>query len=46
MHVANQALFIDIAALLWAFNIEAPTGPDGNPILPSRTDFVDEGLVL
>nr|F1SY62.1 RecName: Full=Cytochrome P450 monooxygenase 58 [Postia placenta Mad-698-R]BAK09406.1 cytochrome P450 [Postia placenta] len=46
MHVANQALFIDIAALLWAFNIEAPTGPDGNPILPSRTDFVDEGLVF
>lgn len=46
MHVANQALFIDIASLLWAVNIEAPIGPDGKPILPSRTEFVDEGLVV
>ncbi|KIM35765.1 hypothetical protein M413DRAFT_32229 [Hebeloma cylindrosporum] len=46
MHVANNALFIDIASVLWAVNIEPELGPDGKPALPSRTDCIDEGLVV
>lgn len=44
--VANQALFIDIATLLWAFDIERAVGADGRAIVPSSTEFVDEGLVV
>lgn len=44
--VANQALFIDIATLLWAFDIEKAIDKDGKIIVPSRTDFVDEGVVV
>jgi hypothetical protein len=46
MHIANQALFIDIASLLWAVSIEKAVGEDGKPIVPSRTECVDEGLVV
>ena len=46
MHIANQALFIDVASLLWAVSIEKAVGPDGKPIVPSRTECVDEGLVV
>lgn len=38
--VANQALFIDIATLLWAFDIEKGIDKEGRIIVPSRTDFV------
>ena len=44
--IANQALFIDVASLLWAVSIEKAVGPDGKPIVPSRTECVDEGLVV
>lgn len=45
--VANQALFINIATILWAFDIEkALANAEGRPIVPSRTDFIDEGLVV
>ena len=46
MHVANNALLIDMASILWAANIELERDADGKPILPSRTDCVDEGLVV
>lgn len=46
MNLANQALFIDIASLLWAATIEKAIDADGKPIIPSRTDCVDEGLVV
>ena len=46
MHIANQALFIDVASLLWAVSIEKAAGEDGKPIVPSRTECVDEGLVV
>ena len=42
MHIANQVLFIDVAYLLWAVKA---VGPDGKPIVPSRMECVDEGLV-
>ncbi len=45
MNLANQALFIDIACLLWAFNFEIASDDFGQPIVPSRTDCVNEGLV-
>lgn len=34
MHFAEQTVFIDIASLIWAFNIEAPLDKDGTQILP------------
>lgn len=46
MNVANQALFIDMASMLWACNIEKALDASGKPIVPSRTDCVDEGLVV
>ncbi|KIM46552.1 hypothetical protein M413DRAFT_24257 [Hebeloma cylindrosporum] len=46
MNVANNALFITMASLLWAVNIEPARGTDGKPFLPSRTDFLDETLVV
>ena len=46
MNVANNALFIAMVSILWAANIEPARGIDGKPILPSRTDFVDEGIVV
>lgn len=44
--VANQALFIDIATLLWAFDIGKAVDEDGQIIVPSRTDVVDNGLTV
>lgn len=44
--LANQTLFIDFATLLWTCNIDKAIGADGNSITPSRTDFVDEGVVM
>jgi len=46
MNVANNALFITMASMLWATNIEPARGTDGKLILPSRTDLVDEGIVV
>ena len=43
--LAVRTLFIDIASLMWAFNIEAATDEGGKPILPSRLEMVDEGVV-
>lgn len=37
---------MNIAAILWAFEISAPLGSDGTPIIPSRTDCIDEGIVV
>jgi len=46
MNVANQALFIDIASVLWALNIDKLYDSSGGFIVPSRTDCIDEGLVV
>ena len=44
---ANQSLFIDIACLLWAFNIQKAKDPKtGEVITPDPDDFRDGGLVL
>lgn len=46
MNVANQALFINMASVLWAVNIEKALDASGQVIIPSRTDCIDEGLVV
>ncbi|KZO94698.1 cytochrome P450 [Calocera viscosa TUFC12733] len=44
--IANHSLFIDVAALLWAFDFEKGKGPDGKEITPGTMDFVDNGLAV
>ena len=46
--VANQILFITIATLLWAFNIEKAVDACGEPIIPPHGDFdlVDNGVAV
>ncbi|THU86529.1 cytochrome P450 [Dendrothele bispora CBS 962.96] len=46
LNIANQGLFIDFASLLWAASIEPAHDENGVEIVPSRTDSVDEGLVV
>ncbi|KAI0066978.1 cytochrome P450 [Artomyces pyxidatus] len=45
-HVANNSLFIDIAIMLWASNIERVKGPDGKPVPLDVDGFVEDGLVV
>jgi hypothetical protein len=46
LHITNQALFIDIASLLWAASIEPAHDETGTEIIPSRTKCLDEGIVV
>ncbi|KAJ7163864.1 cytochrome P450, partial [Mycena crocata] len=46
MNLANNVLFINIVAVLWAVMIKRPIGPDGKEIIPDRTKFIDDGLVV
>lgn len=36
MHVANNALLINMASILWAANIELERGADGKPFILQR----------
>ncbi|KAF5343599.1 hypothetical protein D9757_013685 [Collybiopsis confluens] len=45
-HVANQSLFIDIALMLWALNIENPIDANGKPAPIDVDGFIDDGLVM
>lgn len=44
--MANESLFINIARILWALNIEKATDSQGNQIVPSRSDCIDGGVVV
>jgi len=44
--MANNALFIDIATLLWAANIFAVKDKAGNPIVPDTLDATTGGLAM
>ena len=44
--LADRTLFIAVASLLWAFNLEKAKDPDGLPITPSDADFIDDGAVV
>ncbi|TFK64022.1 cytochrome P450 [Pluteus cervinus] len=46
MNIANQALFIDVASLLSAASIEPAFDSEGKIIVPSRSECIDEGLVV
>ncbi|KAI0088576.1 cytochrome P450 [Irpex rosettiformis] len=46
MHFADQALFIAIATMLWAFDIQPPVDERGAVIMPSKDELVDSGLVV
>lgn len=46
MNVASQSLFMDIACILWALDIEQATDSQGNRIVPSKVDCVDNGIVV
>jgi hypothetical protein len=46
LHIASQALFIDIASLLWAASVEPAYDETGAEIIPSRTKCLDEGIVV
>jgi hypothetical protein len=43
---ANQTFFIQIAVLLWALNFEKAIDKTGNPITPSKDEFIDAGVVM
>lgn len=45
MHFANQSLFISMASLLWAFNIEKLVDADGQPVVDYETTTVDMGTL-
>ena len=45
-HVANNSLFIDIAILLWATNIERKKDASGRPLPLDVDGFVEDGLVV
>ncbi|PBK94480.1 cytochrome P450 [Armillaria gallica] len=44
-HIANNTLFIDIAMMLWAMNIERATDENGVPLPLDVGGCVEEGLV-
>ncbi|KAI0061583.1 cytochrome P450 [Artomyces pyxidatus] len=44
-HVANDSIFIDIAIVLWAANLEPAKDASGNTIPLDLDSFVDVGLV-
>lgn len=44
-HLARNSLFLNMACLLWMFNIKAPLGPDGEEIVCTEKS-IDLGLVV
>ena len=36
IHVAERSLYINIARVLWGFNVAKKKGPDGTPIEPTQ----------
>jgi cytochrome P450 len=45
-HISNYSMYIEIAALLWCFDILPSKDAAGKPIIPDPLDSVDEGLVV
>ncbi|KAJ7446930.1 cytochrome P450 [Mycena galericulata] len=45
-HVANQSMFIQIACLLWCFDIGPAKDEQGNIVMPDPMNSVDEGLIV
>ncbi|KAF9021983.1 cytochrome P450 [Hymenopellis radicata] len=45
-HVATNSLFIDIACILWALNVDVPKDAAGKRMVPDSMKYFSEGLVL
>ena len=45
MHIANQGLFINVAYLLWAFDV-SPLPVESESVAPSREDDTDDSLLM
>lgn len=45
-HVANEALFINAAYILWAFTLDGVKAEDGHVIIPSPDDVITAGSVV
>ena len=43
---ANRSVFIAITTMLWALNIEWEKDTNGDPIMPSSFEPVEEGIVV
>lgn len=39
-------LFVEMVCILWAFDIQPSSNEKGEPIVPSDTDWHDDGLIL
>ncbi|KAI0759801.1 cytochrome P450 [Irpex lacteus] len=46
MHFAEQELFISLAIILWAFDIQPPVDEKGECVLPPTDQWVDETVVV
>ncbi|KAJ7081460.1 cytochrome P450 [Mycena crocata] len=46
MHIANNLLFINVANILWSFNIVRAKDANGNEIVPSATNYHDTELIV
>ncbi|KAJ7940382.1 cytochrome P450 [Mycena leptocephala] len=45
-HVANRTLFIQMALILWSFNISPGKDADGNTVLPDPDAMIASGVVV
>ena len=45
-HIATTSLFIDIASILWAVNIDPVKDEAGKPIIPDTLETLNAGLVM
>ncbi|KAH9041418.1 cytochrome P450 [Lactarius hengduanensis] len=45
-HVANDSLFISVATVLWAANLERVRDQNGKEVTPDTETFVDTGMIV
>ena len=46
MHFSDQALFIAIATILWAFDVKPPLDDNGNVVIPPTDQWEDAGTAM
>lgn len=46
MHIANNLLFVNVANVLWGYDVKKALDEFGKAITPSAMDFEDGGLVV
>jgi len=45
-HMANNAIFLNMATMLWAVNIAALIDEAGKPIIPNTLETVNAGIAM